>query len=248
MSLPREALKEGDPSLCARSAGADRGSPSICEGRYEPDGPERPIDEFEVAVWDPYLTAPLPAGNVTGPAGAGSDPSPEQPSSSNLGWARFSEPGAFACSLVAGAARGVYPKGMQSFFSSVKHNASSDALTRRHGLFTLPVDLMALSKQGLDMSLQGRSVSAWTQLICLALNKLAGWKGPVPTRRKGQQTIRALEGFHQRMARFLKLFPGDVEDPQKIWEELKKKKISYDGEEFTEPVALTVKQIFKPPP
>ena len=190
-----------------------------------------------VALSDPYLGVYESSPNRKEPAGAGSDPSPLQPSPSNLAWAEFSEPGALGCSLVEGAVTGATPQGMDEYFNMVKHNASTDASCRRQGLFPLPVSFKKPTEGSPS------PVSAWTDLICLALNKLAGWKGPLPSQREGQQSVKAVQGIQMRVERFLQLFKEETVNPMKLWEDLKKKKLSYDGEEYTEPVPLTLNQI-----
>ena len=192
-------------------------------------------------LWDPYMDH---AEIEMEPDGAGDDHFPVQPSSSNFGWAQFSTPGLLGSRLAHGAVSGVLPKGMESFFKQVKHLASSDALPRRQGLFPLPVDFPSAASE-VNESSGAAQVTAWTNLICLALNKLAGWTKPVPSQRKGVQSSRAVLGIRSRVQRFLNLFSGKAEDPEVIWEDLKRKRISYDGEEFSDPVAVTCEQIYK---
>ena len=93
---------------------------------------------------------------------------------------------------MAGVASGVFPKGMQGFFSKVKHCASSDALPRRQGLFPLPVKFSFKGCEAPEGPSKASQVSAWTSLTCLALNMLAGWDGPVPEQRKSGQCGRAV--------------------------------------------------------
>lgn len=179
-----------EPTPCAPGAGTGVAPHEVEDGSRSPSAacPEPPFDrrpdDVTPAARDPNL-AGEPSDNLTEPAGAGSDPSPVPPSSSNLSWAQFSEPGVLACNLVRGAARGVHPKGMEPFFKTVKHNASCDAFQARHGLFPLPVDLMRPAQNGWEKDPVDPRVTSWTQLTCLALNKLSGWSGAVPTQRKG---------------------------------------------------------------
>lgn len=236
----------GASSPCAGSAGTGMGSPilerecredslSLASSNELAEKLESLMDP--VALSDPYLGVYESSPNRKEPAGAGSDPSPLQPSPSNLAWAEFSEPGALGCSLVEGAVTGATPQGMDEYFNMVKHNASTDASCRRQGLFPLPVSFKKPTEGSPS------PVSAWTDLICLALNKLAGWKGPLPSQRKGQQSVKAVQGIQMRVERFLQLFKEETVNPMKLWEDLKKKKLSYDGEEYTEPVPLTLNQI-----
>ena len=139
------------------------------EGPYLSDFSEARVE------WDPYLAASPPNETWMESAGAGGDPSPVQPPSSNASWAEFSEPGQLGIGMMRGVVNGVVPNGMELFFKSIKHNASTDAFTRRQGLFPLPVDVAGWDERQSDQGGQSREISAWTNLICLALNKMAGW-------------------------------------------------------------------------
>ena len=106
-------------------------------------------------------------------------------------------------------------------------------------------DVASWEKKHSTLGGRSQEVSAWTNLVCLALNKMAGWNAEVPPQRKGKQTLRAVDEIQKRVGRFLQLFPGEHVDQTKLWRELKTKKISYDGEEFTEPVPISFNQIVK---
>ena len=161
----------------------------------------------------------------------------------NVEWARFAEPGELGLALAAGAISDNVPLGMNELFLLVKHTTSHDVLSGRCGIFPLPVffpDSTAKSNED-----QGCAVEAWLNLLCLGLNQLAGWKKKPPTERKGAQIKHVLETLRDRVRRFLGLFSPSVVDPVCVWAELKSKKLSYDGEEFAEPMELTLPQIEK---
>ena len=161
----------------------------------------------------------------------------------NIEWARFAEPGEIGLALAAGAISDNVPLGMNDLFLLVKHTTSHDVLSGRSGIFPLPVffpDSTAESNED-----RGCAVEAWLNLLCLGLNQLAGWKKKPPTQRKGAQIKHVLETLRDRVRRFLGLFSPSVVDPVCVWAELKSKKLSYDGEEFAEPVELTLTQIEK---
>ena len=85
----------------------------------------------------------------------------------------------------------------------------------------------------------GRNWSAWPS---------TSWPGGLDRsyrQRKGRQSSRAVKGIEDRVRRFLNLFHDVSEGPLKVWDDLKRKRISYDGEEFTEPVAISKNQIMK---
>ena len=238
-------------SPCASSAGTGTPPPACEDDGYQSaslvggtpsDAEEQSGTEVD---WDPYGIPLQPAPNETEPDGAEGDQSLVPPSPSNLVWASFSSPGPLAAELVRGAVSGVIPKGMEALLKQVKHYASSDAFCRRQGLFPLPVDFSIKGTGPESGPSRDFEVHAWTQLICLALNKLAGWSGPIPRQRKGRQSSRAVKGIEDRVRRFLNLFHDVSEDPLKVWDDLKRKRISYDGEEFTEAVAISKNQIMK---
>ena len=240
-----------DPPPCALSAGT-----GVDHSMLEPSSPSE-AESMDLAmrleqalggpaVSDPYLMASEPCLNETELVGAEGDQPLLQPSSSpNLEWADFSVPGALGRSLAVGVASGVFPKGMEEFFKAVQHNASTDAFTRRRGLFPLPVDFSKIAPCSSDTEMASLEVTAWCNLVSLALNRLAGWHGPYPAQRKGRQSDRAVQGIRDRAERFLRLFTGEPMNALKLWDELKQKRISYDGEEFSEPVPLTRDQILR---
>eukprot|EP00435_Cladocopium_sp_Y103_P049961 s280_g15.t1 len=176
------------------------------------------------------------------PMGAGEFESPER-RLRNLGWASFAEPGSLGLALAAGAVSDGVPWGMEQFFKLVKHTTSSDVLLGRPGIFPLPVVFQERGCASIDDG--AAAVQAWLNLLCLALNQLAGCKKKPPTHRKSAQVTRVLEALENRVRRFLRLFSPLSLDPLSVWKDLKEKKVSYDGEEFAEPGELTLEQILK---
>lgn len=57
------------------------------------------------------------------------------------------------------------------------------------------------------------------------------------------QVSRVLETLKSRISRFLSLFKPEVVSPLDVWNDVLAKRISYDGEEFVDPVPLTLEQI-----
>ena len=205
---------------------------------------------LEPAKWGPYLTGLsetlVPPVAHVGPFEpfSNADQLGVAPSWSNWSLAGCANPGVFAVKLVEGISQGQFAVGMEAFFKEVKHNASSDAIHRRQGLFPLPVSFVSCLDFSEDHQKDEQEVQAWLALTCYALNGLAGWHGPTPKARKSKQAARALECIEDRIRRFLRsCHVCSPLNAAEVWEDLKRKKISYDGEEFSEPMELTVDQI-----
>ena len=162
---------------------------------------------------------------------------------STVGLAAYTRPQALGPLIAEGILHGHVPSGLESLLK-VKRNASSDADSKSRGIFPLPVDWDLVSPP--NKSGRAPGVQAWLPLVCHALNSLSGCKKPVPRVRNGKQVVRVLASLESRIERFLGLFENVEEiSPVEIWEDVKKKKVSYEGEEIAEPVCLTVKQILK---
>ena len=158
--------------------------------------------------------------------------------------ANFRWPHEFGQVLAEGLFHDRLPKGIFELLCEVKHFASSDAFFRGRGIFPLPVNFSPVSSHLVDGEAPG--VQAWLALVCLALNHLSGFKKPAPRERTGQQVKKVLEVLSNRIQRFLSLFRKPlVINPNEAWEDVKRKKINYDGEEFTEPVEISYEQILK---
>lgn len=159
-------------------------------------------------------------------------------------WADFESPAQLGLRLQAGGLAGALPHGLFELFECVKHTASSDAYFKRSGIFPLPVDF---SSGGDSPHCPGATpeVKAWVNIVCLALNLLSGWKKKMPARRHGAQVKRVVETLRNRVERFLGLFEPRKVSPEDLWNDLKRKRISYDGEEFNEPVEVSVSQVLK---
>eukprot|EP00435_Cladocopium_sp_Y103_P016708 s1499_g4.t1 len=132
---------------------------------------------------------------------------------------------------------------MECLLNQVKHIASSDAIGRHRGLFPLPVDWSLGQDPG---EVRGNAgVQTWEALVCFSLNLLAGCKKSAPRRRQGAQVTRVLECIRDRISRFLPMFSPLVVSPDETWKDVLSKKISYEGEEFVDPVPLSFEQIEK---
>ena len=156
--------------------------------------------------------------------------------------ATFATPEELGVSLVEGIVRGHFPVGMEGLFEQVRHNTSVDVFGRHRGLFPLPVNWSRGPNSG---DAREYPVQAWETLICFALNQLSGCKKGAPQKRQGEQVRVVLENLRSRITRFLSLFKPEVVCPGDLWEDVLSKRISYEGEEFVDPVPLTVEQIEK---
>jgi len=159
----------------------------------------------------------------------------------NAEWADFECPRILGRALAMGVRQGSLPRGMELLFHEVKHTASQDAFGRAPALFPLPVDF---SLEGLTGEACDNSVGAWLTLVCHGLNVLSGCKKKPPRQRTGRQVTEVLKVLEDRVGRFLALFTPVVLDPREVWLDVLSKRISYDGEEFVEPVAITHEQIY----
>ena len=264
MSGPGEAFAAGETQVAPLVAEVPgEGSCAPCA---DPSAPEAWPDELLQQMLGAHLASAFGSG---GPAecsefngGVSLDPYVENPAEvppfrdpgagmaaigrtarafSNAGWADFECPRALGRALAEGVSQGSLPTGMELLFQEVKHTASQDAFGRAPALFPLPVDfsLEELTGEACD-----NSVGAWLALVCHGLNVLSGCKKKPPRRRTGRQVAEVLKVLKDRIGRFLTLFSPVVVDPQEVWLDVLSKRISYDGEEFVEPVALTYEQIY----
>ena len=79
---------------------------------------------------------------------------------------------------------------------------------------------------------------------------MAGKSGPFPAQRSSVQVNRVVANLRLRIGRMLSACGPANLDPLEVWEEMKSKKISYEGEEIGTPHPLTLEQVQKsvPPP
>ena len=133
--------------------------------------------------------------------------------------------------------------------SSAGPPQASARMKRGGALFPLPVNWPADFFQRWHKSFVTHctefSVECWVALSCVALNCLYGFKRQSPERRPGKVHAAALEGLRSRIRRFL-----TRDDPARfsfdeVVRELKERRVSYTGEEVSQPVALTAGQISK---
>ena len=158
--------------------------------------------------------------------------------------ATFSEPGELGRTLAEGVSRGEYPKGMVNFFSNVKHTTNRGVFQKFRGIFPLPVAWPNLGRAPGD-ACSSPEVEAWLALVCHSLNRLAGVKKSAPRFRQGAQVQRVVGCLRNRIGRFLSLFRPVLSPLVLVWEDVISKRISYDGEEFADPVPLSHEQIVK---
>ena len=123
----------------------------------------------------------------------------------------------------------------------------SDGKQTRWGIFPLPVDFEGDSLR-YTQATEGDGARDWLRLAALALNSLNGEKGPIPSERKSKQVSNVLKSLHERIGRFLSCCKGEFLDPEAVWEDIKTKKLSYEGEEISKPHPLTLEQIQKSVP
>ena len=193
-----------------------------------------------LAIADGELGPGCP-GTLGTPLCAGRD---LKPSGRRLPNCSFSNPGELASWLCRGWVLGNVPCGMEGVLKEVKRTAPSGASSNRPGLFPLPVKRPSQVSNPSDR-MDDLTEDVWLPLVGHALNQLAGWKKEVPSERKGQVQTAVKAALKDRLARFSSLFTPYKMDVEAGWEDLKRKKLSYDGEEFTEPVPLSIEQIEK---
>ena len=120
---------------------------------------------------------------------------------------------------------------------------------RGGGLFPLPVnwpaDFFHRWQERFAAHCTGFSVECWVALVCVSLNCLYGYRRQGPVRQAGKVHAAALEGLRSRVCRFL-----SRDDPKsslfgEVVRELRERRVSYTGEEVSQPMALTAEQIAK---
>ena len=159
--------------------------------------------------------------------------------------ARFSHLRILGEDLVAGFALGSSEGAFSAFaklLTPLGVSPSCASKQKRWGLFPLPVDFEGDFLR-YTQATEADGAKTWLHLAALALNSLNGEKGPVPRERRSLQVARVLNNLHERIGRFLKCCGNETVDPESLWEELKNKKLSYDGEEVARPCPLTCQQI-----
>ena len=126
---------------------------------------------------------------------------------------------------------------------------SRPASHRRCGLFPLPVAVPAeltWESAGLvSCGGQDLAIGCWVALGCAAVNALYGCPGEGWTRRPGKVHTAALGDMRKKIERFLKgSVPPDTSFGDAV-RDLKDKKVSYTGEEVSQPHCLSIEQIEK---
>lgn len=131
---------------------------------------------------------------------------------------------------------------------------SSNRPARSGGLFPLPVcwpaDFQGAWQERLSRSSLDFSKQCWVALSCTALNALYGSASDGLGRTPGKVHAAVLEGMRERVGRFLE---GEADVPlsfNDVVKELRERKLSYTGEEITQPRELSPEQIVGslPPP
>eukprot|EP00435_Cladocopium_sp_Y103_P028366 s1320_g7.t1 len=124
------------------------------------------------------------------------------------------------------------------------HGAKSSA-----GLFPLPVRFPegfsnAAHQAGSRIDFQF-SISCWLAVACAALNAYYGCAEPVTSRVGGKVHDCALSALRVKIERFLSSETPHLSCFSQVCQELSEKRVSYTGEEISQPHPLTVDQILK---
>eukprot|EP00435_Cladocopium_sp_Y103_P043382 s2195_g12.t1 len=124
---------------------------------------------------------------------------------------------------------------------------SSKQSSRSGGLFPLPVlwpdDFSGRWHTSLASSSLDFSAQCWVACACLALNRYYGCRHDGPERKPGKVHRGALQGLTEKITRFLEGESfGDVNFLDAV-RDLKTKRVSYTGEEVSQPMALSAEQI-----
>ena len=118
---------------------------------------------------------------------------------------------------------------------------------RVRGLFPLPIPKLPVIKwplQGVAPGDQSFSIECWLAVSCRALNLLYGCCKDARDRKDGKVHAAALNGMRDKLKRFL---AGDQHPGSHsfldVTKDLREKRISYTGEEISQPLPLSVSQI-----
>ena len=147
-----------------------------------------------------------------------------------------------AQSLVAGVSDGAVAPFAKLLAPNGDFSTPSAMHGPRWGLFPLPVNFegsLLRSRENLEDS----GADLWVQMCAMSLNRLAGVKDRAPVQRESKQVRRVLENLRCRIERFLRCSRQFNFEAEKIWSEVKTKKISYEGEEVSQPLELSYNQI-----
>ena len=160
--------------------------------------------------------------------------------------AKFKQLGELGATLARGLEKEVEVDGLKPFAELLAPDGATSprvVFQQRWCLFPLPVDFKgSLHRSGTRIGDDG--AAPWVQLAAMCLNRLSGVKGALPLERKSAQVREVMKNLEVRIGRFLKCKdPGDEIDALKLWEEVKSKKVSYEGEEVSQPLNLTYEQI-----
>ena len=198
----------------------------------------------ENASTDPYLDGDE-AEEEESSAGATEELPRALKKTSTMSWTTLRELG---IELAKGMARGELPEGVLLGSAQAEHTAPSGAFYRGRGVFPLPVDFEGCLTPLNESEKEDDGANSWLQLISFVLNQLAGKKEPYPVARRGEQVMRIRERLLSRIRRFLEEDHKEVWDGLKLWEDLKRKKVNYEGEELGTPEPLTKEQILRSVP
>ena len=145
------------------------------------------------------------------------------------------------CALAWGLKRG--------FLTLTVASAEPAQAAHKGGLFPLPVELpgeVFLSPQQEDATQRWMySSRCWLAVCCAAINSFYGMPGQGLTRARGKIHEAALTEMLGRIERFLKPVAPSPFSFREVAEDLKSKRVSYTGEEVSQPLPLTVEQISK---
>ena len=125
------------------------------------------------------------------------------------------------------------------------------ARKRISGLFPLPVEVPSLLFERDDLPFLGRgdpsfsklAVTSWRAVSCAALNAYYGCSFTLTGVRAGKIHSAVRDNLERRIERFLKQDADFVCSFDGVKRDLKEKKVSYTGEEVSQPLPLSVSQI-----
>ena len=179
----------------------------------------------------------------------------EQPSKACAGWKDLARPStrrewlellSHSSSLVD---LGVYLAWgyVAGFLKFENSRAGPSRPTSNGGLFPLPVnfpDEITVDAKPSSLSIAlNLSVQCWRGVCCAALNAMFGLPGQGTSRKKGRVHVAAFVEMEGRIQRFLtNVGPSNVKF-EEVRNELREKRISYTGEEVSQPLPLTPEQI-----
>ena len=137
----------------------------------------------------------------------------------------------------------------RGFLGSLGRHAGPSRAAKHGSLFPLPVEfphqLPTCPLPGTFPNALNLSVKCWLGLCCTALNAMYGLAKQGQTRKRGKIHAAALNHMENRILRFLSKSSPSSFTFDDVAKDLSEKRISYTGEEVSQPIALSVEQIQK---